>query len=257
MLVDVCRPFLGTAVTCLGAMADARRIVVVGGGITGLAAAHAALGRAREVGRDVVVTVLESSPRFGGTLVTERIGGFLLDGGPDSWVASKPQASALARELGLEGALVGTNEANRRYCIAWEGRLHAVPEGLVLGVPTRFGALARTRLFSWSGKVRMAIEPLVRARRDDADGDESIAEFARRRLGREAADRLVAPLLGGISAGDASDLSVVSAFPQLVAMEREYGSLVRGMRAARRARDAARGERARGERIHVPRWRRR
>ncbi len=223
-------------------MADARRIVVVGGGITGLAAAHAALGRAREVGRDVVVTVLESSPRFGGTLVTERIGGFLLDGGPDSWVASKPQASALARELGLEGALVGTNEANRRYCIAWEGRLHAVPEGLVLGVPTRFGALARTRLFSWSGKVRMAMEPLVRARRDDADGDESIAEFARRRLGREAADRLVAPLLGGISAGDASDLSVVSAFPQLVAMEREYGSLVRGMRAARRARDAARGD---------------
>jgi len=223
-------------------MAEARRIVIVGGGITGLTAAHAALAAARELGRTVEVTVLESSPRFGGNLVTERMGGFLLDGGPDSWVASKPQASALARELGLGGALVGTNAANRRYYIAWDGRLHAVPEGLVLGVPTRLAALAWTRLFTWPGKVRMALEPLVPARGAGAEGDESIAEFARRRLGREAADRLVAPLLGGISAGDASDLSVASAFPQLVAMEREYGSLVRGMRAARRTRDAARGD---------------
>lgn len=223
-------------------MAEARRIVIVGGGITGLSAAHAALGRARDLGRDVAVTVLESSPRFGGILITERIAGFLLDGGPDSWVANKPQASALARELGLGGALVGTNEANRRYSIAWDGRLHAVPEGLVLGVPTKLGALARTRLFSWRGKLRMAMEPLVRARRGEAEGDESIAEFARRRLGREAADRLVGPLLGGISAGDASDLSVASAFPQLVAIEREHGSLVRGMLAARRAREAARGD---------------
>lgn len=223
-------------------MADAKRIVVVGGGVTGLSAAYAALLRARELGRDVRVTVLESSPRFGGNLVTEHAGGFLLDGGPDSWVASKPQASALARELGLGGALVGTNEANRRYYIAWRGRLHVVPEGLVLGVPTKLSALAWTRLFSWSGKMRMAMEPLVRARSAGSEADESIAEFARRRLGREAADRLVAPLLGGISAGDASDLSVASSFPQLVAMEREYGSLVRGMRAARRAREAARGD---------------
>jgi oxygen-dependent protoporphyrinogen oxidase len=221
-------------------MPDARRIVVVGGGITGLSAAHAALARAAELGRPVEVTVLESSARFGGNLVTERVNGFLLDGGPDSWVASKPQASALARELGLGDALVGTNEATRRYYIAWDGRLHVVPEGLVLGVPTRLSALAGTRLFSWPGKVRMALEPFVRARGAEAASDESIAEFARRRLGREAAERLVAPLLGGISAGDASDLSVASSFPQLVAMEREYGSLVRGMRATRRAREASR-----------------
>jgi oxygen-dependent protoporphyrinogen oxidase len=225
-------------------MAEPRRIAIVGGGITGLSAAHAAIGRAREMGRAVVVTVLESSPRFGGNLVTERLDGYLLDAGPDSWVASKPQASALARELGLGGALIGTNEATRRYYIAWDGRLHAVPEGLVLGVPTKLAALARTPLFTWAGKMRMAMEPLVRARTADAEGDESIADFARRRLGREAAERLVAPLLGGISAGDASDLSVASSFPQLVAMEREYGSLVRGMRAARRGREAARGERA-------------
>ena len=248
VLADVCRPAARAGARRPRAMAEARRIVIVGGGITGLSAAHAALGRARELGRAVVVTVLEGSPRFGGNLVTERVDGFLLDGGPDSWVATKPQASALARELGLGGALVGTNAANRRYYIAWNGRLHAVPEGLVLGVPTQ--ALA-ARLDA----------PLLVARQA-ADGDGAARPGARRgatttsrsptsrarRLGREAAERLVAPLLGGISAGDASDLSVRAAFPQLVAMEREYGSLVRGMRAARRARDAARGRRAGAER---------
>jgi oxygen-dependent protoporphyrinogen oxidase len=217
------------------------RIAIVGGGITGLAAAHASIARARERGRAAAVTVLEASARFGGNLVTEQAGGFVFDGGPDSWVASKPQASALARELGLAGELVGTNPETRRYFVAWNGRLHPVPEGLVLGVPTRLAPLAATRLFSWPGKARMACEPLVRARRYDGDDDddESIADFASRRLGREAAERLVAPLLGGISAGDASQISVLAAFPQLVAMERDHGSLVRGMRAARRAREAA------------------
>jgi oxygen-dependent protoporphyrinogen oxidase len=220
-------------------MSDPRRIVVVGGGVTGLSAAHAVLGRARELGREVSVTVLEGGSRFGGIVATESVDGFLLDGGPDSWVASKPLASALARELGLGGELVGTNEASRRYYVAWKGRLHVVPDGLVLGVPTRLAPLARTRLFSLRGKLRMAMEAFLPPRRDDAAGDESIAEFARRRLGSEAAERLVEPLLGGISAGEASDLSVRSAFPQLIAMEHEYGSLVRGMRAQRRAREAA------------------
>jgi oxygen-dependent protoporphyrinogen oxidase len=222
-------------------MADSKRIVIVGGGITGLSAAYSAVARARELGRAVAVTVLEDSARFGGNLLTERTDGFLLDAGPDSWVVTKPQATALARELGLEHALIGTNPATRRYYIAWGNRLHAVPEGLVLGVPTRVGPLIRTSLFSWAGKARMAVEPFVRARRFEGDADESIAQFAARRLGHEAAERLVAPLLGGISAGDASDISVRAAFPQLVAMEQTRGSLVLGMLAARR------------ERAHAPR----
>jgi oxygen-dependent protoporphyrinogen oxidase len=219
-----------------------KRIVIVGGGITGLAAAHAAMARARETGQEVTLTLLERNARFGGNLVTERVDGFLLDGGPDSWVASKPHATALARELGLERALVGTNEATRRYYIAWGNQLHAVPEGLVLGVPTRLAPLMRTRLFSWRGKARMAMEPLVPARRFEGDEDESIADFATRRLGREAAERLVSPLLGGISSGDASDVSVRATFPQLVTMEREHGSLVRGMRAAARIRQQQPGQ---------------
>jgi oxygen-dependent protoporphyrinogen oxidase len=223
-------------------MTEARRIVVVGGGITGLAAAHAAVACARDAGRAVEVTVLERSTRFGGNLVTERAEGFLLDGGPDSWVVTKPQATDLARELGLGGALIATNEEARRFYVAYGGRLHAVPEGLVLGVPTEIAPLARTRLFSWRGKARMALEPLVRARRFEGDEDESIGDFATRRLGREAAERLVAPLLGGISAGDASDISVRAAFPQLVAVEQKHGSLVRGMRAARRERASSPGK---------------
>ncbi len=224
-------------------MTDAARIVVVGGGITGLAAAHAAVERARERGRNVSLTVIEQSSRFGGNLVTERADGFLLDGGPDSWVASKPRGSALARAMGLGGELVGTRPETRRFYVAWNGRLHLVPEGLVLGVPTKVAPLARSGLFSWRGKLRMAMEPFVPVRhgaRDD-EADESIADFATRRLGREAAERLMAPLLGGISAGDASDLSVSAAFPQLVEMERDHGSLVRGMLAQRRARDEVAG----------------
>jgi protoporphyrinogen/coproporphyrinogen III oxidase len=227
----------------MGGERDVARLVVVGGGVTGLAAAHAAVGRARELGKRLSVTVLEGSARFGGNIVTERLEGFLLDGGPDSWVASKPQATALARELGLSGATVGTNKMARRYYVAWDQRLHPVPEGLVLGVPTRIGALARTHLFSWRGKARMALEPLVPARHYQGDEDESIADFATRRLGAEAAERLVAPLLGGISAGDAAELSVRAAFPQLVALEQEHGSLVQGMRAARRTRETAGGGR--------------
>jgi oxygen-dependent protoporphyrinogen oxidase len=216
------------------------RLAVVGGGIAGLAAAHAAVVRASEAGASIAVTLLESSARFGGNLLTEEADGFLLDAGPDSWVATKPHAAALARAVGLEADLIGTNEATRRYHVAFGGRLHPVPEGLVLGVPTRLLPLAGSRLFSWGGKLRMAFEPFVRARRFEGDDDESIADFAARRLGREAADRLVAPLLGGISAGDASELSVRALVPQLVAMERDHGSLVLGMRAAQKARAASR-----------------
>ncbi len=215
------------------------RIVIVGGGITGLSAAAAAASRARELDGAVSITLLEASGRLGGNIVTERVDDYVLDAGPDSWVASKPHATMLAKSLGLGGAIIGTREHVRRYYVVWNGRLHAVPEGIVLGVPTRLGPLAGTRLFTWGGKMRMALEPFVRTRSYQGDEDESIADFASRRLGREAADRLVAPLLGGISAGDANELSVRAAFPQLVAMENDYGSLTRGMLAARRKRASA------------------
>src|SRR5580692_6691332 len=124
-----------------------RRVVVVGAGITGLATARAVLDRAPEA----EVVVLDRAPRAGGNVSTEQADGFVIDRGPDSWLASKPQATELARRIGLEGELVGTIEANRRAYVAYKGGLHALPEGFVLGVPTEILPILRTPLFSWRG----------------------------------------------------------------------------------------------------------
>lgn len=204
------------------------RIAIVGGGITGLATAW----RIERLSKDADVTVLESSDRIGGNIRTEQVGGFVIDAGPDSWVTTKPEASALARELGLKDELIDTIEENRRVYVALGRQLHSLPEGLVLGIPTRIAPLVSTPLFGWDAKIRMAMEPLI-PKKDWHDGDdESIAAFFTRRFGEELTDRLAAPLLGGIFAGDASELSIRAAFPQLVEMERKHGSLVRAMRRA-------------------------
>jgi len=203
------------------------RVLVIGGGITGLSCAY----RLRD-GADV--QVLEAADRLGGNIRTEARDGFLLDIGPDSWVAAKPQAARLVKELGLEKDLIGTIPTSRRVYVAWNGELHALPEGLVLGVPTRIGPMVTTPLFTLLGKARMGLEPLIPARHWGPDDDEAVHHFIDRRLGDEAADRLAGPLLGGIFAGDPEKLSVRAAFPQLVDMEKKHGSLIRAMRAARR-----------------------
>jgi oxygen-dependent protoporphyrinogen oxidase len=205
------------------------KVVIVGGGITGLATAHALLAR----DPDVDLLVFESATRPGGNITTERAEGFTIDAGPDSWVAAKPQATALARALGLEGDLVGTLEANRRVYVAHKDGLCPLPEGFVLGIPTELLPIVTTPLFSIRGKIRMGLEPFV-PRRALNGGDESIASFVGRRLGREVAERLVAPLLGGIYGGDATKLSIRATLPQFVEAEREHGSLVRAMQAQRR-----------------------
>jgi oxygen-dependent protoporphyrinogen oxidase len=192
---------------------------VVGGGIAGLAAAHALYSR------DVPFVLLEASGRLGGVIRTERVGGFLLEAGPDAILAQKPEAVDLCRALGLGDRLIPTNPEARTVYVLHRGRLHPLPEGMVLGVPTKVGPLLRSRLFSWPGKLRMALEPFMP--RGPAQGDESIASFLRRRLGGEAVKRLGEPLLAGIHAGDAERLSMRSTFPRLVEIEAGQGSLVR------------------------------
>ena len=207
----------------------AQRVVIVGAGITGLATAHTLLAKAP----DTDVTLLETAGRAGGNISTERTDGFILDGGPDSWVSAKPHATDLAREIGLEPELVGTVEANRRVYVASKEGLHSLPEGFVLGVPTQLWPIVKTPLFSLGAKVRMGLEPFVPRRAANGE-DESIASFVSRRLGHEVAERLVAPLLGGIYGGDASALSIRATTPAVRRGGGEARLLVMAMRAARR-----------------------
>jgi oxygen-dependent protoporphyrinogen oxidase len=218
-------------------MKRAPRVVVIGGGVTGLATARALLAAARAKSCAIDVVVLEKNARHGGNIITHRQEGFTLDGGPDSWVAAKPHATDLARGLGLGAELMPTIEATRHVYVAHGDALHLLPEGLVLAVPTRVMPIVRTRLFSWPAKLRMAMEPFIPRRK--SNDDESIGDFVTRRLGREVNERLASPLLGGIFAGDASQLSIRATFPQFVDIEAKHGSLVRAMRSQRKAQAAA------------------
>lgn len=222
-------------------MSKPLRVAIVGGGVTGLALAHALEKTLAGVPSEVCL--LEASPRLGGNVHTFIHNGFVADGGPDSWVATKPHATALAKELGLEDELIGTIPENRRVYIAWGGKLHALPEGLVLGIPTEILPMVGTDLFSWDAKLRMALDLVVPPRTFGPGDDESIAAFVGRRLGDDVADRLVGPLLSGIFAGDAGDLSIRATFPQLVDAEQKHGSLVRAMRVQLRERRSKSGER--------------
>lgn len=224
----------------------AKRVVIVGGGVTGLTTAYRLLKRSSEGGPKVEVTVLEGRDELGGNIRTERRDGLVIDGGPDAFVVAKPHATALCKELGLGERLIGTTTRNRKVYILHGGRLHALPEGMVLAVPSRVLPMARTRLLSWTAKARMALE-LVLPKRSDA-GDESLGDFIRRRLGREVAERIAEPLLGGIYAGDVDALSARSTFPQLVELEDRHGSLIRGVLAQRRERARAAATRAQGDR---------
>lgn len=211
-------PLLGTAPRRRGPVA------IVGGGISGLATAFY-LGRGEQ---PVPVELFEASSRFGGNIRTERVDGFSFDVGPDSFLGTRPEGVGLCRELGLEEELITPKPEGRGVYLARDGRLERMPEGLSLGVPLSLGGLLDCSFLSPAGKLRAMGEPLVPRRRDGV-AEESIAGFMRRRLGPEMADRLAAPLLAGVYAGDAGRLSMDAAFPQLVDLERRHGSLLRGM----------------------------
>ncbi len=205
------------------------RVLVLGGGVAGLAAAW-------ECHRQgIPCTVLESQPRAGGVIRTDIVGDFVLDTGPDAFLASKPGALELCRELGIDGDLIGMKHPRGAYVLR-EGQLHPLPEGGAFGIATSVGPFLRDTLLSPVGKARVALEPLVPRRR--IAEDESAGAFFRRRFGHEAADRIAQPLLGGIHAGDLDRLSADAVLPQLVAVERAGGSVLLALRRqGRRASD--------------------
>ncbi len=222
------RKEIGNLVERNASSRTADRVVVVGGGLSGLALAHRISELATAERRAVEVVVLEAKDRVGGVIWTERSGGFTLEGGPDSFITNKPWGIDLCKRLGLGEQLRETDPSHRRSFVVRKGQLVPVPEGFVLMAPHRLVPILTTPVLSWRGKLRVLLD-LVVPRRDD-DNEESLAAFVRRRLGREALDRLVQPLVGGIYTGDPNDLSMKATLPQFQAMEREHGSLIRAAR---------------------------
>lgn len=202
------------------------RIVIVGGGIAGLAAAYYATKKLS----NTQITLIESSDRWGGKIATDRVpfddGQFIIEGGPDTFLATKPYATALCKELGLGERLHGTNPKQKNTYVLHHNRLEPLPDGLAMMIPTNVQAILRSNLVSWFGKARMGMDFLQPAKA--VNGDESLGTFVSRRLGREAYENLIEPLMSGIYAGDGDLLSLASTFPYLRDLELKYGSLARG-----------------------------
>lgn len=215
-----------------------KRMAIVGGGISGLAAAFA-LEERRRGGAVLDYVLYESSPRPGGVLHTEHIDGCVVEAGPDSFLTEKPWAADLCRGVGLGDQLIGSNDAERQTYILTGGRLVVIPDGLIFMVPTKIFPTMLSPLFPWKTKVRMAQELFQRPR--VAEDDESVASLVERHYGPEMVDRLADPLLSGIYGGEATALSVRAVLPRFAEMERIYGSLGRAMLAARKKTSSATG----------------
>ncbi|MGH7785912.1 MAG: protoporphyrinogen oxidase [Candidatus Binatia bacterium] len=213
----------------------AARVAVIGGGISGLAAAHHLVELSRTGGRPIDLRLFEAGERLGGVIATECRDGFVIETGPDSFLSEKPAALALCERLGLTDRLVGTREEFRRTYVVREGRLQVLPDGFLLLAPTRLWPLVATPLFSWPGKLRMALDLVLPRGSGD---DESLGSFVRRRLGREALERVAQPLIGGIYTADPERLSLRATMPRFLEMEQAQGSIIAAMwrqqRAARR-----------------------
>ena len=199
----------------------ARRVIVVGGGITGLAAAH----RLLELNPALQVTLLESTAQLGGVIQTVRTDDYLIEQAPDSFITNIPWAVNLCQRIGFNDELIGTDETRRKALVVARGKLYPVPDGFLLMQPKRAWPVMASPILSVRGKMRLACEPLIRARRET--GDESLHSFVARRLGQEAFDRLVQPLVGGIYTADPDKLSMAATLGRFQELERKHGSLMR------------------------------
>ena len=202
-----------------------KRIAVIGGGISGLSAAYF-LSQA-----GLRCTLIEERSRLGGVIRTEDVDGTLVEAGPDSFIAQKPWAMELIRELGLQDDVIGSRDHERRTFVVRNGRLVALPEGLQFLAPTKLRPILATKLFTWKAKLGFVMECFRRP--SHTDRDRSVAEFVREHYGEEANRYLAQPMLAGVYGGSSDKLSVNSVLPMFVELERKYGSLTRGILAGR------------------------
>ena len=207
------------------------RIAIIGGGISGLAAAYEVEQR-RRAGSELDYVLYESSSRLGGVLRTEHVDGCVLEAGPDSFVSEKPWAADLCRLVGMGDQLLGSNDSDRKTYILTGGRLVEMPDGLMFLVPTKILPTGLSPLFSLKTKLRMTKELFHPPRA--VNHDESVADFVERHYGREMVDRVADPLLSGIYGGEAAKLSVRAVLGRFAEMEHTHGSLGRAMLAARK-----------------------
>lgn len=203
-----------------------KKIVVIGGGITGLSAAHRLIELQKEKKVDIEIDLIEKSSEMGGPIRTIYKDSFLLELGPDMFFTKRPWALNLCKRLGLENELIETNESKRGTSVLWKNKLIPVPEGFLMLAPSKIIPFLKTPLFSWNAKLRMMLDLFI-SKKDNSD--ESLASFVRRRFGNEALERVAQPMIGGIYTADPEKLSLRATMPQFVEMEQKYGSVIKGM----------------------------
>lgn len=221
-----------------------KKVIIVGGGVAGLGAAYK-VRRAADAGHDVEFVLYEKDERVGGKIDTHFVedewGGaegarFTIDGGPDCFLTEKPAVHRIAKLLGFYDDELPSDESRKKTLILSRGKLHEMPDGVMMFAPTKFVPFATTGLFSWPGKIRMAMDLFIPPKEvpEGALNDETLEDFVVRRMGRECLDRLAEPLVGGVHASDPAVMSLAATFPRLLEMEQNYGSLMKGFLAARK-----------------------
>jgi oxygen-dependent protoporphyrinogen oxidase len=213
-----------------------KKVIIIGGGISGLSTAWLLRDKASKAGIELDLTLLEKETRVGGKIWSRHEEGYTCEWGPNGFLDSKPQTLELCSAIGVEGNLHRSNDNARKRFIFSGGELHPLPEGAP--------SFLKSRLISWPGKLRLALEPTPFIASAPVGVDETLAAFGRRRLGNEALDKLIAPMVSGIFAGDPETMSLVSCFPRIAELEREYGGLIRAMimLAKKKKRDIAEGK---------------